>query len=352
MPASGCTSFLTIQLKKIVFRRQITCKKFLFKNTFQIKFVIKEVLVLFCNYKTKCMNKETVSLFLFRVFIFVMGIMPFKVMYLFSDLFAFFLYRVAGYRKKVVFDNLKNAFPEKSQKEIKKIAKMTYENLADITLEGFKTFGLSKDDIAKRYKIKNRELVLSYFKNGKSVMMLGAHFNNWEWGTSALPVHLDFSDESVDSNIIIVYKPLANKAIDNYMRKTRKKAGALLVSLHESGYYFNKYSTRNAGFVLIADQNPSNKNKSVWVKFFGRETPFLRGAEILSRKYDLPVLFGEVKRIKRGFYEYEFHLLTENPKQLESGEITKLYAAKLEEIIKKQPENWLWSHRRWKHAKD
>ncbi len=293
-----------------------------------------------------------VSLLFFRLFILILGIIPFRVLYIISDFFAFFLYRIIGYRKKVVFENLKNAFPEKSENEIKKIAESTYKNLSDITLEGFKAFTMSKKRIAERYKITNGDMILSYYKMGKSVMLLGAHYNNWEWGTNALPVHLDFSEQSIKSNIVIIYKPLANKAIDKYMKRVRKKTGAVLVSLHESGYYFKKYVNKNTGFVLIADQNPSNKNKSVWVNFFGRETPFLRGAEILSRKYDLPVLFGEVSRVKRGYYEYKFHLITEKPAELNNGEITKLYAEKLEEIIRKQPENWLWSHRRWKHTKE
>jgi KDO2-lipid IV(A) lauroyltransferase len=293
-----------------------------------------------------------ISFLFFKFFVIVIGILPFRVLYLLSDVFAFVLYRIIGYRKGVIFRNLENAFPEKGKEEIKRIVGQTYKNLADITLEGFKAFTMDKEEIARRYKITNRDLVLSYFKNGKSVMMLGAHYNNWEWGTSALPVHLDFSEQSVESNIVIIYKPLANGYMDKYMKRVRKKAGAVLATLRETGYYFNKYVNKNTGFILIADQNPSNKTKSVWVNFFGRETPFLRGAEILSRKYDIPVLFGEVTRVKRGYYEYKFYVLAENPAEYGSGKITELYAMKLESIIRKQPANWLWSHKRWKHAKE
>ncbi len=280
----------------------------------------------------------------FKIFILIVGIIPFKFLYWFSDFVAFLLFKIVKYRVNVVINNLKKAFPEKTDKEIEKIARKTYKNLSDITIEGIKVFTMSTSSLLKRFKIKNSEILNTYQEKQKSVILLAAHYGNWEWGVITSPIQ-------INQNLVGLYKPLANKYIDTYLRKSREREGTILASIYNTNYYFKKYVKKEVLFVMIADQSPSNLNKAIWVNFFGRETAFLHGPEKYAYEYNLPVFFIEVKRLKRGYYEYELQLLTDTPQLLEHGEITRRYAQMVEMEIRKKPENWLWSHRRWKHSK-
>ena len=286
-----------------------------------------------------------ISAFFFRVFTLFIGIIPFKILYGFSDFVAFVLHRIFRYRREVVHENLRRSFPDKSEEELKRIETKTYQNLADITLEGIKAFTMSTDTLLKRFRIKNPEVLDAYQEQSQSIMLLAAHFGNWEWGviTASLQVR---------KNLIGLYKPLANKYINSYLKKTREREGILLASIFQTAQYFKNYVHKGVVFVLIADQSPSNKTKSYWIDFFGRETAFLHGPEKYAHQYNLPVFFVEVKQLKRGYYEYELQPLIHHPNTLQRGEITRRYAEKLEAVIRKNPEYWLWSHRRWKLVRE
>ncbi len=278
-------------------------------------------------------------------FIFLIGLIPFRVLYIISDFLRFVLYRVVGYRRKVVEDNIRQSFPDLSVTERKKLINLSYKNLADIITEGVKAFTMSDKQIVARHKFINPEFLTPYLDAGKSVILLPAHYGNWEWGGLSIPLQLDYK------YVVVLYKPLSNKFADRLVKKNRSRTGIFMGPIFETAKLFKTYASQTTAFFLIADQSPSNSHKSKWVNFFGRETAFLYGPERYARLYQLPVIFVDVQRVKRGYYEIEFSLLTDDPASLPKGEITALYARKLEDIIRKKPENWLWSHRRWKLKK-
>ena len=278
-------------------------------------------------------------------FIFLVGLIPFRVLYVISDFLRFVLYRVVGYRRKVVEENIRNSFPDLSVAERKKLINLSYKNLADVIIEGVKVFTMPDKQIVARHKFINPEFLTPYIEAGKSVILLPAHYGNWEWGGLSIPLQLDYK------HIIVLYKPLSNKFADRLVKKNRSRTGIFMASIFETARLFQTYAAQTTAFFLVADQSPSNASRSYWINFMGRETAFLHGPERYARLYQLPVIFVDVQRVKRGYYEVEFSLLTDHPTKLPKGEITALYARKLEDVIRKKPENWLWSHRRWKLKK-
>ncbi len=255
------------------------------------------------------------------------------------------MYYVFGYRKKVVYDNIRKSFPELSEDEIKKLVRLSYKNLTDVLVEGIKGFTMTNGQIRRHHKVINPEEYDKYFHDKISIISVPAHYGNWEWGALSPALY-------AKHRIVALYKPLNNKYIDKFMRKNRSRTGSHLVSIYDTAKIFKEYTQGNPTiFILASDQSPSNAKRAYWVKFLGRDTAFLHGPEAYARKHNLPVFFVDIQRMKRGFYELELILLTENPNELAPGELTQMYAAKLESVIRKKPENWLWSHRRWKLSK-
>ncbi len=278
-------------------------------------------------------------------FIFLIGLIPFSVLYVVSDFIRFLLYRVVGYRRKVVEDNIRNCFPDLSEKERNRLVSLSYKNLADIFVEAIKGFTISGKRVVARHRYINPEFLSPYIKSGKSVILLPAHYGNWEWGGLSTPLQVDYE------KVIVLYKPLSNKSADRMARKNRSRTGISMEPIYDTARLFKDYAKKTTAFFLIADQSPSNASKAYWVNFLGRETAFLHGPERYARLHNLPVIFTDIQRVKRGHYEISFSLIADNPASLLEGEITARYASKLEDTIRKKPENWLWSHRRWKLEK-
>lgn len=275
-------------------------------------------------------------------FIFLIGLLPFRILYVLSDIMHFFLYHVVGYRREVVKENFRRSFPDLSPQELKKFVHLSYKNLTDLIIEGIKGFTLSKGQVFRRYKILNPEILDPFQAQGKSVILVSGHFGNWEWGGLSAPLYFHYK------NFITFYKPLSNQYIDRYIHKNRTRTGSVLIPIAATASTFKKQVKSPALFVLVADQSPSNARKSIWIPFLGQDTAFLRGPEKYAKEYDLPVVFVNTQRIKRGFYELTLSILIEKPSNLPPGEATAIYAKKLEEVIYKKPEDWLWSHKRWK----
>jgi Kdo2-lipid IVA lauroyltransferase/acyltransferase len=278
---------------------------------------------------------------IFLFFLLLIGLIPFRVLYLFSDLTRFILHKVVGYRKKVIIQNLSDSFPGIDKKELLQIVKSVYKNLADVTVESIKGFTMNARQVKERYVILNVDLIESFISQGRSIIALPAHFNNWEWGSLSPGLYTKHP-------IIALYKPLSNKYIDSHLRKSRSKFGTTLASIYTTALIFRAQAGTPSIFVLAADQSPSNQGKSYWVDFFGRETAFLHGPEKYARMYNMVVMYADVQRVKRGYYTLELSVIAENPSELPDGAITKAYAGKLEEAIRRSPGSWLWSHRRWK----
>lgn len=282
--------------------------------------------------------------FLFKLLILTLRFVPFFIIYVLADFLSFILFYFIKYRKDIVLYNLKNAFPEKSDFEIKQITKKFYKNLSDITLESIKGFSMSKKELLKRYKVLNPELINNYLPERSSFIGIGSHYCNWEWGV--LSFSLQFPQQTIG-----FYKPLTNKYTNNYLLKTRAAWGMYLESIKGTADVFAKNSDTPTIFFMISDQSPSNLKKSIWIDFLNQETPFLHGAEFYARKMNYPVIYGDVQRVKRGFYTIYLSIIESQPKETVESEITHKLAKKLESIIIEKPENWLWSHKRWKHKR-
>jgi len=281
---------------------------------------------------------------LFLASILLVAIQPWWIMYKYSNAMAFILHKVIKYRVKVTRSNLRLAFPEKSDEELLNLEKGIYRNLADISVEALKGFTMRNSKIIKRHKILNPELLDYYYNNGQSVIGVAGHTGNWEWGAISAGIQLNHYP-------IAIYKALSNKLIDWFMKWNRSLRGTLMAPTSSTFDTFRKYQNQKCIYLLVADQSPSNTSLSFWINFFNMETACIHGPEKYAKMYNYPVIFIDIQRVKRGFYEIELSTLVENPIELTNGEITKLYMNKLEEVIRKNPENWLWSHRRWKHKR-
>ncbi len=284
---------------------------------------------------------------IFYVFVCGVSIVPFRAMYWFSNFAAFVMRDLVQYRTKVVYKNLKLAFPEKSEAERNIILKKYYRNLTDNLLESFKTFTMRKSSIIKRHRLVNPELLTDLLQKHDGIIGATGHYANWEWGSlsGSLQCNADF---------VAFYKPLRNKYMDNILRKSRCKCGTELASIKETSKTFLKHKNQKCVFLMAADQCPSKGyqlNNALWIPFLGVETPFLNGIEKHARANNYPIVYIHIQRVKRGYYEVELETLIENPSEYSDGEITKIYTQKLEQVILNKPEDWLWSHDRWKRSK-
>ncbi len=269
--------------------------------------------------------------------------LPLFILYQISNLGCFILYYVIGYRKKVVFDNLTQCFPEKPSAEIKNIAKKAYRNLTDVAVEVIKGKTISQNDFAKRVQLRNEELLIDYLKKGQSVLVLTSHYGNWEWTITATATHLSRS-------VYGVYRPLAQPFFDSLMLNIRSRFGGRPIP--EKTAFREIVGIKDPKVIgIIADQTPNQSQKQAWFPFLGRDTNFFVGTEKIAQLLNYPVLFAAMRRVKRGFYTLSFELLKEPPYHPDSYEITEKYAKALERLITEYPANWLWSHKRWKHKR-
>lgn len=270
--------------------------------------------------------------------------LPMKSLYVLSDILYLIVYKIFGYRKKVVFKNLNLAFPDKSEKERKKIAKHFYKHFTDLFVETIKSIAISEREILKRYSYKNPELVNSILASGKSIAFMSAHQANWEWSVNSPLV--------LDAKVSGAYTSLGNPYFDKIVKKSRERFGFVCHPSTKTVKAIHKNFKKGIQsiYLLISDQSPQLEHTQYWGNFFNIKIPFHIGATSLAKKFDLAVVFCETKKIKRGYYCTEFKLITDNPKKLDQYKITEDYILLTEEMIKKQPECYLWSHNRFKHA--
>ncbi|GAB7088319.1 lysophospholipid acyltransferase family protein [Marinifilum fragile] len=279
-------------------------------------------------------------------FIKLLSYLPLPVLYIFSDIIFFIVYHVVGYRKQVVHTNLKNAFPEKSDKEIKKIGKEFFSHFCDSFIETIKLWTISEKEIKKRCKFLQPDFFDQYKESGKSVMAILGHYGNWEWMTS-FPAWKDV-------NLLPIYKPLHNKVFDKLYIQLRERFGAKTLPKDDTLRTMLRYRSEKefTVTVFLGDQTPNKNSIHYWTKFLNQDTPILQGTERIAKKLDQAVVFCSMQKVKRGYYEVDFIQLFDNPKETEDNEITEKHTRVLEEIIQKNPAYWLWSHKRWKHKKN
>lgn len=255
----------------------------------------------------------------------------------------FVVYRLVGYRLKVVRDNLAACFPQKSERDRRDIERRFYHHLADIAVEFVINLFASPSYIKRHYRIVNRQLVDRYYENGHTVILASAHYGNWEYMVSSLGMQMLHHG-------IGVGKPLDDRGTASYITRRRTRYGTQVVDqtdVRQHVAFFDKYHVPCA-LMMLGDQSPSNPHKSYWTNFLGRDTAFLYGAEYFARKYNYPVLYYTVSRTRRGYYEVTFSQLCEHPDEVPQYSIVEQYVRRLEREIENRPEFWLWSHRRWK----
>ena len=269
--------------------------------------------------------------------------LPFRLMYFISDLFYYFLYYVIKYRRKVVRKNLELSKVAKSTKDLIRIEKKFYRHLTDVFFEMFKFYSISPEEMKKRFYIENPEIFYQLEKKNKSVMFMTSHYGGFEWFLSI--------NYHVPQLPFAVYTPLSNKSLDSLIKKFRLRHGSKLISRYKAGSYIKKQIKENKLFLygMAADQSAQIRSITYWKEFLGVKVPVFTGSERIAKQHDIPVVFGKVVKIKRGFYKVVVDLISEFPNEYKNYQITDIYLKKLEKQIREIPEYYYWTHNRFKH---
>tara|TARA_R110002073_G_scaffold334856_1_gene525291 strand:- start:213 stop:1106 length:894 start_codon:yes stop_codon:yes gene_type:complete len=281
--------------------------------------------------------------YLFYPIIWLFSKLPFRILYFISDGIYYLLFYVVRYRKKVVLDNLKLSFPTKSDAELKLIRKRFYKHFTDIFIESVKSISISKKELQKRFYYKNPEVINQIAESGKSIILLGAHYANWEWFFS-LPFVLNIE-------VFAAYTKLENKYFEKAIKKNRSRFGVVAFKTSEFIKYMmhNIKNKRQGLYILLSDQSPQVEKTYYWKEFLGVKVPIHTGAEMLAKKFDCAVVNYSSRKIKRGYYEIDFEMITTSPKEFENYQIMDQYLEITEKLIREEPAYYLWSHKRFKH---
>lgn len=272
----------------------------------------------------------------------LLALLPLRILYLLSDLMFLLSYYIFSYRKRVVMRNLRNSFHDKTEDELKTLAKKFYRHFYDIILEMLKLIHITPEKLAKRIKLINPELLEDLYRKKKSVIAVIGHYNNWEWILGI--------DHSIPHHTLAIYKPLNNKYFNKYITKLRSRFGVELIPMRETLKTMLDYS-KNGKLILtgfLADQSPVWEEVQYWTSFLNQQTPVYLGIEKMAKKTGQVVVYFYERKINRGKYEVEVIKLFGNPKGTLPYQITDKHLQILEDIITAQPEYWLWTHRRWK----
>lgn len=274
--------------------------------------------------------------------LYLVSLLPLRILYVLADFIFFLLYRVAKYRVHVVLSNLEHSFPEKSAAERQTICEEYFRNLSDSIVETIKLLSISKNELNRRMTCNWEvfEAMTTQNRNGQGYM---SHQFNWEWGTV-------ICNWNSPRRFHGLYLPLRNKAMDRLFYTMRSRSGTGLTKLDDMQRDMQAIQSRETLWGFIADQNPAVPRRASWHDFMHRKTAFFKAPETLARRYNNLVYFGEIIKVRRGYYHINLKLAFENPRETSDGEITEAYVRHLEESIKRQPANWVWSHRRWKHV--
>lgn len=275
-------------------------------------------------------------------FLYLLSLLPFSIIYLLSDGISGLLYHVIKYRRDVVRKNLKIAFPEKDDKEIEKISRQFYRNFCDTFLESIKLLSMSDAEVEKRVLF-DPTIINELSKQGKNIQIHSGHQFNWEYGNMIFP-------KKIIAPFVGVYMPIKSKPIDRLFIKLRSRFKTVLVPVPDFRVRFKEVSKSRYSLGLLADQN-AHPAKAHWLYFFGKPAPFVSGPDKGGRANGTAVVFVCCKRRgKRGFYEYTSKFITEDARSLKEGELTRMFRDYMEECIREQPDNYLWSHKRWRKS--
>lgn len=279
--------------------------------------------------------------FLYTI-LYLLSLLPWFVMYGISDLLSFLNWHLIGYRKDVVLGNLRIAFPEKTEAERQQIARDFYRNFTDMLVESIKVISMDERSLQRRY-LSNPEAVERIERLGDRVHLHAMHNFSWEIVNHGIARDLQIP-------FMAVYMPITNPHLERIFRKVRQRYGTILIPATAFKTNFRQFEKANYALALVADQNPGSPGHAYWANFFGKPAPFVRGPERAARARELAVVFGHFFPVRRGVYSFDCEVVTTNAAELPEGELTRAYVRYVESRIRKQPANYLWSHRRWKHA--
>jgi len=284
------------------------------------------------------------SKILFYLVILPVSKLPFWMLYLLSDFLYLVLYKVIGYRTKVVRENLSNSFPNKSEKEIVALEAKFYSHLCDLVVESLKAFSISLEEAKLRMKDRNIEVVNQYYKQGRQVVLVGGHYGNWELFAITIGA-------TTAHSTVALYTPLKNQFINEKITKSRSKYGLEMLAIKDIKEKLTSIDAKLYAIIFGADQSPRKSQRAYWMNFLNQETGVQFGTEKFAKEFDAVVVFVTIYKTKRGYYELQYDLITDQANQEEFGYISKTHTQMLEKVIQQQPEHWLWSHRRWKHKR-
>lgn len=280
-------------------------------------------------------------------FMILTSYLPYWALHGLGDVLAFLAHRVFGYRKDIVRGNIARSFPNKSFRELREIERLYYRHFGAITVESIKHFSVTEEEAMSRMEYQRGDVFDPFFRSGRSVLIAGGHMNNWE--LYALTAH-----QSVPHDVMAIYKRLSNLEMDQAMKDSRERFGLKMVRTIDSKAWMEAHvneSNAPKAIVMGFDQSPADPNKSWWNSFLNQETAWYFGLEKWAREYDLPVIFGHIQKLGKGRYRTVYELVTDSPRTLPEGAILERCIRLLEKDILDQPEQWLWSHRRWKHTR-
>lgn len=270
--------------------------------------------------------------------------LPLGILYGLSPLVYFIFYYVLKHRHHILFDNLRQCFPEKSEAEIVALAKQNFRNFSDVTIEMLKGLSMSDAEIARRIKLNNIEPLVEYAQQKQPMLLLAAHHCNWEWLLLGSCLQLPFPVDAV-------YKPLDNDIFEQLMLEARERFGGNLIAPENFVTEIIKRRGQAVGYAMVTDQTPLREEEKHWAKFLGRDTPFFIGADKIARMIRAPVFYVAMRRVSRGYYEVDILELARPPFESGGYPVVDRYVRALEEQVRAAPEDWLWIYNKWKYKK-
>ncbi len=280
---------------------------------------------------------------------YLISLLPFRVLYALSDFFYLIVYRLVGYRRRLVAKNLRDSFPEKSQDELNDIERKFYHWFCDYAVESIKLISISPESLMRHLVFTNTDAIHRLFAENRSVALYVGHYCNWEWITS-LPLWFPSNERCYGQ----IYHPLENKTFDRLFLYLRQRMGSGCIPMAETMRRIWEYKSQGKLMMIgyICDQVPFWNNIHHWCQFLNHDTPVLTGTERIVRKYNHVPVYIDMKRIRRGYYEADMRIMTLEPKKLKEFEVTDIYFRLLEQSIRQAPQYWLWTHNRWKRTRE
>jgi KDO2-lipid IV(A) lauroyltransferase len=285
---------------------------------------------------------QALSFYLIFPIIYLIALLPFRLLYLISDI-AYYLLRLSGYRRKVVLQNLRNSFPEKTEEEIKSIAGAYFRYLCDLILETLKTLRMNEKQAREHCVFHNTQWLDRLYDERRSIMIVMGHYGNWEWAGPAFTLNTKYQ-------LVVIYRPLVDPYFEKMMVGMRTRFGTKITPVEKTLRDMVANKDQITATAFISDQT-ATPNNAYWTAFLNQDTAVFTGPEKLARKFNYPVVYMNVLRTRRGHYEIKPELLFENPAKTSDNEISESFTKRLEKEIQRDPTTWLWSHRRWKHKR-